>query len=94
MKKIIKMKIQTTKILNYSGSYLNRKSTIISTSSILLLITTFLIYKSNNSIEVTHYTIEDKLIPLSFNDTVIVHISDLHNKEFGANQKGITRNNK
>lgn len=65
----------------------NRKSTIISTSAILLLITTFLIYKSNNSIEVTHHTIKDQLIPPSFNDTVIVQISDLHNKEFGTNQK-------
>ena len=65
----------------------NRKSIIISTSAILLLITTFLIYKSNNSIEVTHHTIKDQLIPPSFNDTVIVQISDLHNKEFGTNQK-------
>lgn len=64
-----------------------RKPAIISILTVLLFVTARLIYKSNTSIEVNHYTIEDQLIPKAFDDTVIVHISDLHNKEFGTNQK-------
>ena len=56
---------------------------------IVLIIVTIHIYKDNTSIKVTHHRIVDQLIPQSFNDTVIVHISDLHNKEFGKNQEDL-----
>ena len=65
----------------------SRKPLVISIIAILLILTITFIYKNNALIEVNHYEIEDKLIPQAFNDTVIVHISDLHNKKFGANQK-------
>lgn len=44
-------------------------------------------YWGNNSIEVTYLRIEDELLPKSFNGYTIVHISDLHNKEFGEHQQ-------
>lgn len=41
----------------------------------------------NYTIKVTHLTIENKLIPKSFEQFVIVQVSDLHNTEFGSNQQ-------
>lgn len=47
------------------------------------------LYWGNSSIEVTNMRISDKFIPKQFNGFVIVHISDLHNAEFGENQHDI-----
>ena len=68
---------------------INRKRIVLLTFTILLIIGAIYIYQVNTSIGVTNYTIEDALIPQNFNNTVIVHISDLHNKEFGKNQKDL-----
>lgn len=54
--------------------------------SILLLLTIFL-YLQNNSIVITKYNYKNTLLPKSFNGLKILHVSDLHNKEFGKNQK-------
>lgn len=40
----------------------------------------------NNSIVVTSFTYENSKIPETFNGFRVVHISDLHNKEFGKGQ--------
>ncbi len=59
----------------------------------LIIIVLFLIiimifcYWQNNSIIVTNINYVNSKIPNSFNGYKILHISDLHNKEFGKNQK-------
>lgn len=92
------MKVRKTNISNASNNKdtqpskttrINRKRIVLLTFAILFIIGAIYIYQGNTSIEVTNYTIEDALIPQNFNDTVIVHISDLHNKEFGKNQKDL-----
>lgn len=49
------------------------------------------LYWGNHSIEVTHFFIADKLIPQPFDGFRIVHVSDLHNSEFGENQSILLR---
>lgn len=52
---------------------------------ILALLLVFL-YDQNNRIKVSTFTITDEKIPEGFQNFKILHISDLHNKEFGKNQ--------
>lgn len=66
-----------------------RKMILLLTFTILLIIGAIHIYHDNTSIEVTNHTIEDALIPEAFNDTIIAHVSDLHNKVFGTNQEDL-----
>ena len=47
----------------------------------------FFCYLNNNIIVVTDIEYKNSKIPVSFNGYRIVQISDLHNKEFGKNQK-------
>lgn len=46
-------------------------------------------YWQNNSIVITKSTYSSAKIPREFDGYVIAHISDLHNKEFGADQQKI-----
>ncbi len=48
-----------------------------------------LIYISNNCLKVKKYNIKSKKIPRTFNDYKIVHISDVHSKLFGENNKDL-----
>lgn len=48
-------------------------------------------YCENNVITVSEYEIVSEKIPESFDGFVIVHLSDLHNKMFGENQKRLMR---
>lgn len=48
-------------------------------------------YFENNAITVSEYEIVSEQIPESFDGFVIVHLSDLHNKMFGENQKRLIR---
>ena len=48
-------------------------------------------YCENNVISVSEYDIVSDKIPESFDGFVIVHLSDLHNKLFGANQKRLVK---
>ena len=63
------------------------------TTKKLIIIALFLIiimifcYWQNNSIIVTDINYVNSKIPNSFNGYKILHISDLHNKEFGKDQK-------
>lgn len=45
------------------------------------------LYWGNHFIEVTNLRISDELIPKQFDGFVIVHVSDLHNAQFGENQQ-------
>lgn len=58
---------------------------------ILLAILTLIafIFIQNNLIGITTINYSNDKIPVEFNDFNIVHISDLHNKSFGKNQKKI-----
>ncbi|MBR3809509.1 MAG: metallophosphoesterase [Clostridia bacterium] len=50
----------------------------------------FVVY-SNFKIETTEYTIKTSSLPQNFDEFKIVHISDLHNAEFGENNKNLIR---
>lgn len=69
-----------------------KKSMILKLGVLLIICTLFIsffIYWQNNIIEVTSIDYRNKKIPTSFNGYKIVHISDLHNKEFGERQSTI-----
>ena len=55
--------------------------------ALFLIIIMIFCYWQNNSIIVTNINYVNSKIPNSFNGYKILHISDLHNKEFGKNQK-------
>ena len=55
--------------------------------ALFLIIIMIFCYCQNNSIIVTNINYVNSKIPNSFNGYKILHISDLHNKEFGKNQK-------
>ena len=47
------------------------------------------IYKENQTLDVTHYTISSKSLPSSFHNYKIVQITDLHHYRFGNHQEGL-----
>lgn len=55
----------------------------------LLILIPIYLYFENNSIKITNINIADSNIPNDFKDFTIAHVSDLHNKQFGKNQKNI-----
>lgn len=55
---------------------------------LIIVVGTFIVY-SNFKLETTKYTIENPDLPKSFDGYKIVHISDLHNAEFGKNNKNL-----
>lgn len=55
----------------------------------LFCITAIFLYIQNNYIEITNITYKNDKIPFEFNNFRILHVSDLHNKEFGKNQKNL-----
>lgn len=62
---------------------------IIIISLIIIVLIIIYLYFENNAIQITNIDVKDQSIPNSFNNFKIVHISDLHNKEFGKIQKNI-----
>lgn len=57
---------------------------------LILVVGTFIVY-SNFKLETTEYTIENPDLPKSFDGYKIVHLSDLHNAEFGENNKKLIK---
>lgn len=55
---------------------------------LIIVVGTFIVY-SNFKLETTEYTIENPDLPKSFDGYKIVHLSDLHNAEFGKNNKNL-----
>lgn len=67
---------------------MKKKTIIISVAAVLALaaVAVFL-YGQNNRIERTRFEYKSEKVPESFDGFKIVHVSDLHNKEFG-NENG------
>jgi len=65
--------------------------TVLSVSAIVLI--PFFYYENNNLV-VTDIEYVNKKIPQAFNNFKILQISDLHNKEFGKNQKTLVKHTK
>ncbi len=55
-----------------------------------LTLGTFIVY-DNFKIDVTEYTIENVNLPKTFNGFKIVHLSDLHNTEFGKDNEKLLK---
>ena len=53
---------------------------------IIMIFSALWIYWGNRSIQVTNIRVTDEFIPEQFNGFTIVHVSDLHNAQFGENQ--------
>ena len=56
---------------------------------IIFILIAIYLYFQNNAIQITNIDIKDSNIPDGFQNFKILHISDLHNKQFGENQKNI-----
>ena len=54
----------------------------------IILISWYFIWQ-NNSLQITQYNYYSALLPQTFQDFKIVHISDLHNASFGENQQNL-----
>lgn len=49
------------------------------------------IYLGNTTIGTTHYLVSSPKIPASFDSFIIAQVSDLHNDDFGKNQKNLIK---
>lgn len=67
----------------------NRKSVKIIFIFVIAVIAVIYLYWGNTKIGVTNITVTSDNIPDEFNGFKIVHISDLHNAEFGDGQKDL-----
>lgn len=67
----------------------NRKAIKIIFIFVIAVITVIYLYWGNTKIGVTNITVTSENIPDEFNGFKIVHISDLHNAEFGNGQKDL-----
>lgn len=63
---------------------------LIGLAAVILAVLVFCIWQ-NNAITTTKIDYSNAKIPEEFNGYRIVHISDLHNKEFGKNQEGLLK---
>jgi predicted MPP superfamily phosphohydrolase len=53
---------------------------------VMVLVLGFLYYE-NNSVDISHYAVDNIEIPMEFDGVKILQISDLHSKSFGKDQK-------
>ena len=65
--------------------YKNKKRLVLNILAVLTIIFIIRLYIDNNVYEVNYIDYVDSEIPNSFNETTILHISDLHNKSYGEN---------
>jgi len=70
----------------------NKKTLTIVISFIVLCLTlgTLIVY-DNFKIDITEYNLESNNLPESFNELKIIHLSDLHNTEFGKDNEKLLR---
>lgn len=55
-----------------------------------LILGTFIVY-DNFKLDITEYTFESDNLPESFNEIKIIHLSDLHNTEFGEDNEKLLK---
>lgn len=65
---------------------INRKKKVCIISALIAIFSIYLVW-GTNSISISRYSIENSSIPESFKGFRIVQVSDLHNKEFGKDQR-------
>lgn len=65
---------------------INRKKKVCIISALIAIFSIYLVW-GTNSISISRYNIENSSIPESFKGFRIVQVSDLHNKEFGKDQR-------
>lgn len=65
---------------------INRKKKVCIISALIAIFSIYLVW-GTNSISISRYSIENSSIPESFKGLRIVQVSDLHNKEFGKDQR-------
>jgi predicted MPP superfamily phosphohydrolase len=63
-------------------------------SIIILVVIAFLVIVYNKKIVISNITYKNSKIPSSFDGYEILQISDLHNAEFGKNQKTLIEKTK
>lgn len=70
----------------------NKKTLTIVIAFIVLCLTfgTLIVY-DNFKIDITEYNLENDNLPESFNELKIIHLSDLHNTEFGKDNEKLLR---
>ncbi|MBU5483179.1 metallophosphoesterase [Clostridium sp. MSJ-11] len=56
---------------------------------LIIILMSLTLYLQNNSIVITKHKIKSRKIPKEFNNIKILHLSDLHSKVFGKNNKQI-----
>lgn len=66
-----------------------RKTKKALTALFLLAALVIFLFWENNALEVTRLTVQSDRLPASFDGYRIVHLSDLHGKSFGKNQKNL-----
>lgn len=65
---------------------INRKKKVCIIAALIAIFSIYLVW-GTNSISISRYSIENNSIPESFKGFRIVQVSDLHNKEFGKDQR-------
>lgn len=65
---------------------INRKKKVCIISALIAILSIYLVW-GTNSISISRYSIKNSSIPESFKGFRIVQVSDLHNKEFGKDQR-------
>jgi len=65
----------------------NKKRLIINICAILVVFLVIRLYIDNNVFEVSEIIVIDEEIPIAFDETKLLHISDLHNKSYGENNE-------
>lgn len=60
-----------------------KRRIVINIGLIILLLFGIRLFWDNNGLETTYLTVTDEEIPASFDQTTILHVSDLHNKNYG-----------
>ncbi|MEW9097287.1 MAG: metallophosphoesterase [Clostridiaceae bacterium] len=56
---------------------------------LIIILMSLILYFQNNSIVITKHKIKSRKIPKEFNNIKLLHLSDLHSKVFGKNNKQI-----
>lgn len=71
----------------FPGKRKNKPGKLIIVSGVIILVIMLLYYIDNELIGVSRYDVEISMLPRSFAEFKIIHLSDLHGKEFGRDNR-------